>query len=148
MKDLVFLLVTSLAICSVVALYTHLAGFSRRAHLASEEAARDLLQKFNPGKTITNLKVAEDQRTALAAFENGDGCLLHTMGRNWVAHALTGQSIRRAILSKSGNLRLTFDDYTAPGIRIPLGGEVEGKAWQAALQPFLKISKTLAEQAA
>jgi hypothetical protein len=148
MNALFFLTVSSLGICALIALYTHLVGFSRRALLTDENAARGLVNKLQPGKTITHLMLADDGHTTLAIFDDGSGSLLHAMGHKWVAHVLTEQSIRQMVTIKSGDLQLAFNDFTAPGIRISLGGAAEGEAWQAALRPFLKAPKTTVKQAA
>ncbi len=147
MNGLLFLTVTSLGICALIAFYTHLAGFSRRALLSDEQAARDLLTKLAPGKSIAHLYLAGDRHTALAIFADGSGSLLHAMGHKWVTHTLSENTIRSVRMNGQHRLHLAFADYTAPSLDISLNGEDTGKAWDAALRPFMEGSTALTGQA-
>ena len=115
-QTIAFVLASSLTLCAAVALYTHLAGFSRRATLHTSETARQKMEDFLPNSTLIDFKMTTDKRTALGLFDNGNGCLLYAMGDNWLFQRLTDGNIRQTKMTRDGKLHLIFDDYTTPGI--------------------------------
>ncbi len=135
-QTIAFVLASSLTLCAAVALYTHLAGFSRRATLHTSETARQKMEDFLPNSTLIDFKMTTDKRTALGLFDNGNGCLLYAMGDNWLFQRLTDGNIRQTKMTRDGKLHLIFDDYTTPGIKISIENENERDIWRDALKPF------------
>ena len=140
MKDLIYLAITSSAMCAIIALYAHLVGFSQRGKLDSESQAKDLLGQHNPGKNIASLKLSDDQRTALAEFSDGTASLLYPLGRRWVTHTLAEDSISKIKTLKNGSLQIGFPDFTAPRMTIFIEDETSGAAWLSALRPYMRTS--------
>ena len=138
MKNIIYLLIVSSGMLSVIALYLHLVGFSKRVKLSDREQAVDLMQSLNPGKTISNLMIPTNMSVALALFSDGTGSLLHAMGDKWVAHDLVDNSLKHMKISKDDNLRLAFPDFTTSPMTLRIGEGETAKLWQSALQPFMR----------
>ena len=140
MKDLIYLAITSAAMCSIIAVYAHLVGFSKGTHFRDRKHAKELVKRLNSGKTISTLKLSTDQRLALAIFSDDTASLLYPLGRRWVAHELEKNSIKSMKIKKNGNLHIAFPDFTAPGLNINIENNAAEKSWLSALQPFARGS--------
>ena len=137
-QAIAFILALSLSICGAIALYTHLAGFSRRATLQTSETARQKFEGFYPNSPVSHLKMAADGRTAFGLFDDGSGGLLYALGDNWLFQPLTVGDIRQAKTTRGGRLHLAFNDYTTPNIKISLADEATKSIWCDALEPFFE----------
>ncbi len=126
--------------CGLIALYAHLVGFSKSAHLQGKQHAKDLIKKYNPDKRITTLKLSDDERAALAVFSDGTASLLYHLGRRWVTHSLVNDSIKKLRVLRNGRLQISFPDFTAPSMTLHIGENTAPEPWLFALQPFVRTS--------
>jgi hypothetical protein len=146
MQTLLLLVTSSLVIVGIVAYYLHLAGFSRRGQIPNSPAgikeAKHKIQAAYPTSTITDFKITPNHSVALALFKDGTGGFLHAVGRNWAFHLLNTNSVKRITVitnpNKVSGLHISFNDYTAPKLKILLENETMSKSWLAALQPFVQ----------
>ena len=147
LQAIAFVLAISLTITGAIALYTHLAGFSRRASLQNDQMARQKIQAHRADSAIIDLKMALDRRTAFGLFDDGTGCLLYAMGDNWLIQPLAAGDIEQSSITGKGKLRLVFNDYTVPNIDISLQDQTVISDWQSALQPFFDTQMLTAKPA-
>lgn len=150
MQTLLLLVISSLFIVGIVALYLHLAGFSRRGQIpdtpAGMQDAKQKIQSSHPDSAIIDFKISPNRNLALAQFKDGTGSFLQAIGHKWILHPLNANSIKRITtfnFKKGTGLRIDFNDYTAPSLKCFLENETASKTWLTALQPFVtpKIRK-------
>jgi hypothetical protein len=139
-NTLIFLVGSSLVICGLVALYVHLAGFSKRAVLSDDQAVLDKVRYYYPHAQVRSVERSVDNHTALALFKTGEGCLLQAMGHRWVSQPLKPGQVHKIKTSKRGDLHVVFHDYTTPGITIAVDGSDDHKRWFDILGAFMAAS--------
>ena len=146
MQTLILLILSSFVIIGIVALYLHMAGFSRLGRIADTQmglqAVKDKLQNAHPNSAVTELTLSPSRTVALAKFTDGSAGVLYAMGHNWIVHLLKANSLRSINTvqdkKKGTGLHLKFNDYTAPNLKIYLSDVHETQIWRDGLLPFLQ----------
>lgn len=120
---------------SAIAILLHLTGRSERLVLDAGSARRGWLRHdpgTGPGEVLVN--AARDAALLLPSSKDGSGPdtalpgLVWAFGADTAAHSLEGARITPA----PAGLRVTFDDFAAPGVTLSLTAE-ECAVWLARL---------------
>ncbi|WP_027235134.1 hypothetical protein [Leisingera caerulea] len=111
---------------TAIAVLLHVTGRSRQAVLTAESSRAAWLRQY-PQDRVQNVLPAASGHAALIAADSGPG-LVWAFGADSVARHLGGA----AIAESAGGLRISFKDFSAPGVSVALT-RAERARWQAVI---------------
>lgn len=93
----------------------HLTGGSRKASLASADAARERFALDDPNIEVSAFHLTTDRGSAFLETADGRIGLVHAMGAKFLTRLLAPEDVASLRRSGEASLLVRFSDFTFPG---------------------------------